>query len=557
MFQSILYMILGILGLGLLIFLHELAHYFVAKKVGMRIETFSIGLGKAIYSWNRNGVKWQLGILPFGGYVKIAGTEKENGKEPHEIKDGFFGKKPSARILVALAGPFVNLLLAFLLFAIIWISGGRDKPFSQYTKRIGYIDTNSKLYKNNVRPGDEVLEYGGYPFRGVNDLLTRGVFKDKTTSIKGLKIDYFANVNKPFFYDLQNYKYERTFDKEISTIGILSPAQFLIYRNLLKIDLMKNSPMKNSGIENNDRLIWVDGDLVFSQGQLHSIINNNTAFLTVKRNGKYFHTKIQKVKLSDLKIDPLDKYEFEDLKYYSDIKKEINELLVIPYFFSDKKIVEAEIPFIEGTNIDKINSRSYYYTPLQKNDKIVAVDGKRVQNAKELLSHLQERNVLIIVKRENDEKLMDWKNVDKNFKNLFEIDDLKKIVASIGRKLTVNKSSHLRLLNPVVPKPASEIIFPNTNTSLSEELADYKKEIEKIKDVTKRNEVINQLKKSESQRFLAIALVDKLVKYNPNPIMLFSDALVDTYRTFYNLVFGNISPKWMSGARRYCANNAI
>jgi regulator of sigma E protease len=146
MIVNILYILLTFLGLGFLIFIHELGHYFAAKKVGMKIEVFSIGFGKPIYSFKRNGVKWQICMLPFGGFVKIAGMEKEGDIEPSQIKDGFFGQKPFSRIKVSLAGPLVNLVFAFLAFSIIWTCGGRKKNFSEYTKKIGFVEQQSNLY---------------------------------------------------------------------------------------------------------------------------------------------------------------------------------------------------------------------------------------------------------------------------------------------------------------------------------------------------------------------------------------------------------------------------
>src|SRR5476649_801857 len=154
MLMSIFYLLLAILGLGFLIFIHELGHYFVARRVGMTVEVFSIGFGPAIRQWTIQGVKWQLCMLPFGGYVRIAGMDKKGNLEPHQIPDGFYGKKPLDRIKVALAGPAVNILFAFVAFCLIWMSGGQEKPFQETTNVIGYVDPQSKLYSNGVRPGD-------------------------------------------------------------------------------------------------------------------------------------------------------------------------------------------------------------------------------------------------------------------------------------------------------------------------------------------------------------------------------------------------------------------
>src|SRR3989344_8333015 len=112
MIESIFYAVLGILGLGFLVFIHELGHYWMARRQGMRVEAFAIGFGKPLYTWEHKGVKWHICCLPFGGYVKIAGMQKEKGLEPYEIEDGFFGKPPWQRIQVALAGPLVNIAFA-------------------------------------------------------------------------------------------------------------------------------------------------------------------------------------------------------------------------------------------------------------------------------------------------------------------------------------------------------------------------------------------------------------------------------------------------------------
>jgi len=156
MLESLLYILLAILGLGFLVFIHELGHFLVARRQGMRIEAFSIGFGKPLYSWERNGVQWIIGILPFGGYVKIAGMSKEGNLEPQEIPDGFYGKRPWQRIKVAFAGPLVNIVFAIFVFSCIWMLGGRNKNFSEFTHRIGWVDPKSPLYAEGIRSGDVI-----------------------------------------------------------------------------------------------------------------------------------------------------------------------------------------------------------------------------------------------------------------------------------------------------------------------------------------------------------------------------------------------------------------
>ena len=71
--ETLIHLLFAFLGLGILIFVHELGHYWVAKKVGMNVEVFSIGFGRALTSWQKGGTRWQIGWIPFGGYVKISG----------------------------------------------------------------------------------------------------------------------------------------------------------------------------------------------------------------------------------------------------------------------------------------------------------------------------------------------------------------------------------------------------------------------------------------------------------------------------------------------------
>src|SRR5258708_6229980 len=99
----------------------------------MRVEAFAIGFGKPIFTWERKGVKWHICMLPFGGYVKIAGMQKEGNQEPSDIADGFFGKTPWQRIKVAIAGPLVNIVFALVVFSVLWFSGGRNKQFTEFT----------------------------------------------------------------------------------------------------------------------------------------------------------------------------------------------------------------------------------------------------------------------------------------------------------------------------------------------------------------------------------------------------------------------------------------
>ena len=187
---TFLYIMAAILALSFLIFIHELGHYMMAKRVGMKVETFSIGFGRPLISWMRDGVKWQIGWLPFGGFVRIAGTDLEKDADPYQVPDGFFGKSPWARIKVALMGPIANIVFALFAFAALWLLGGREKPFAEFTKKMGWIDPKSALYTYGVRPGDELWALNGQPYQGLQDLAFVSQTSRGPIDLKGAKVDY-------------------------------------------------------------------------------------------------------------------------------------------------------------------------------------------------------------------------------------------------------------------------------------------------------------------------------------------------------------------------------
>ena len=94
--MDLLYFLLAALGLGFLIFIHELGHYIMARKVGMKVEVFSIGFGRPIKTFMFQGVKWQVCYLILGGYVKIAGMDGQ--QEKGSDKTNFYDKSPLKRI---------------------------------------------------------------------------------------------------------------------------------------------------------------------------------------------------------------------------------------------------------------------------------------------------------------------------------------------------------------------------------------------------------------------------------------------------------------------------
>ena len=113
------YIVFAMLAFSLLIIVHELGHFVMAKVNGIKVEEFAIGMGPKIFSVQGKETKYSIGILPIGGYVKMLGEEEEV-----EDNKSFSSKSPLRRISVILAGSIMNFLLALVLFTLILSKNG-------------------------------------------------------------------------------------------------------------------------------------------------------------------------------------------------------------------------------------------------------------------------------------------------------------------------------------------------------------------------------------------------------------------------------------------------
>jgi regulator of sigma E protease len=127
--MTIIKILLGLAGLGVVVFIHELGHFLAARLMGIDVEAFSIGWGKPILKKKIRGTEYRLGLFPLGGYCKMKGENEfqeawENRRNSVSPSPGsFFGAGPFRRILVCFAGPFFNLVFAALIFSVIWGAG--------------------------------------------------------------------------------------------------------------------------------------------------------------------------------------------------------------------------------------------------------------------------------------------------------------------------------------------------------------------------------------------------------------------------------------------------
>jgi regulator of sigma E protease len=147
-----------------LVVVHEAGHMVVAKLCGMRVERFMIFMGKPIWSFTRGETEYGIGWLPLGGYVKISGMTREE-ELPEEVKPRAYCNATFTRkFLTIFAGPAVNIVLAFVLFAVIFWIGA--PTLGDPTSQVGSVQPNTPAQAIGLTAGDRLVSVDGVPATG-------------------------------------------------------------------------------------------------------------------------------------------------------------------------------------------------------------------------------------------------------------------------------------------------------------------------------------------------------------------------------------------------------
>ena len=148
--------VLAFLGFSALIILHEGGHFVAAKAVGMRVERFSLFFGPLLLKVRRGETEYGIAPIPLGGYVKISGMNPREELPPEVVPRAYYNQPVWKRIVVILAGPAVNLVIAFVVVWALFMSNGEAVA----VKRIGAVQSGSAA-ANVLRPGDQLVSVDG------------------------------------------------------------------------------------------------------------------------------------------------------------------------------------------------------------------------------------------------------------------------------------------------------------------------------------------------------------------------------------------------------------
>lgn len=270
-----------ILGLSILVGLHELGHLLAAKAFGMRVEQYFIGFPPKVFSIKKGETEYGLGAIPLGGFVKISGmidesldTEQMRGEpQPWE-----FRAKPAwQRLIVMLGGIIVNVITGIIIFvAITYKNGNTYLPASEVRYGIVAYDLAKQI---GLQTGDKILKINGKPYKSFGDISSSDV-------LLGNNSYYTVERNgKIFDVNIPNDFIDKLSDRK-SIVQFLEPVQ------PFKVgELAPGQPAEKAGLKTGDVITSVNGKPVqfyHEFGEIVRPLKNKPIDVVVNRNGQPF-----------------------------------------------------------------------------------------------------------------------------------------------------------------------------------------------------------------------------------------------------------------------------
>ena len=273
-----------VLAILILVSLHELGHYWVARWCGIKVLRFSVGFGKPFYTKKRGDTEWCLAPIPLGGYVKMVDT-REGNVAAADLPFAFDKQHPAKRIAVVAAGPLTNLALAVLLYGVSFSFGVTEvKPF------IGMVEPSSIAAKAGFQTGDKIQSVNGQRVDDWGDAQT-AIILDLDSGKVAVNVETATGQATTRTIDVAGTAEAAAVAKNSGNIGLWP---FKLTQTLAFI--APNSPAEKAGLQKGDILLAVDGQTIASWQQWVEIIRNSPGqklAITYQRNGNTTQTELR------------------------------------------------------------------------------------------------------------------------------------------------------------------------------------------------------------------------------------------------------------------------
>jgi regulator of sigma E protease len=267
--------ILGLWGLSLLVFVHELGHFLAAKFCGVRVLVFSIGFGKKLLKVNKDGTIYCISAIPVGGYVAMAG---ENPEQVREDKPDDFHVQPIwKRALIAFAGPAFNVVFAYTLLTGIYMIGNPE-PISDKLV-VGIVERYSAAEIAGIASGDTIFAIDGKRAEGW----------DKFREEMGISIGRSIALE---IGTKEGRKTVHIVPKELRDLGVGTAGINPRHRVFAAAEPLEDSPAGKAGIRQNDTILSVDGYVIGYYQDMINIVSASdgkaveVAYSRANKNGK-------------------------------------------------------------------------------------------------------------------------------------------------------------------------------------------------------------------------------------------------------------------------------
>ncbi len=262
-----------IIVFGILVFVHEFGHFFMAKLTGVRVEVFSFGYGKRLFGFKKGQTDYRVSLIPMGGYVRLLGEGIfEPGREI--APDDMAAKSRGARLLIMVMGSIMNILLAIALVAVINGIGVSTPAYEDEKPVIGWIDKDSPASHTDLRVGDEIVAINGRRVKTWSDVeIAIGSRPDKVITLEILRDGATMSVEL------------RTESVTRFSMGYAGVRARILTQ---VVNVLPGSPAEKAGLKPGDLIEAVNGSTVYFYHFIEVIEANadKTVDLTVERGGK-------------------------------------------------------------------------------------------------------------------------------------------------------------------------------------------------------------------------------------------------------------------------------
>ncbi len=269
-----------ILGLSILVGLHEWGHMAAAKMFGMRVEKYFIGFPPKIFSFQKGETEYGIGAIPLGGFVKISGMIDESmdtdtmNREPQPYE---FRSKPAwQRLVVMLGGIIVNIVVGVLIFIAIAYNEGEKFLSGEEVNKHGIV-AGELAQEIGLKTGDKIVRVNGQPYQNFSDLLGSEVFLGSNSSYTVERAGQEVEI------DIPNNLIEKLSDPE-------QKGNFIRPLEPFKIgEVLAGSPAEKAGLKSDDKVIAINGQSITYFNEMQEALKNlpgKSAALTVQRAGE-------------------------------------------------------------------------------------------------------------------------------------------------------------------------------------------------------------------------------------------------------------------------------